>query len=61
MVISLCLENNRKVVQSYTMIESGETGFAFMDEEFAARHDLSHTLLQQKYELEVFDGQTALS
>lgn len=61
MVISLCLENNAKIVRTCAMIDSGATGFAFMDEEFADSHGLSSTPLQQKYELEVFDGRTALS
>ena len=61
MVILLCLENNRKIVQTYAMIDSRATSFAFIDEEFAASHGLSHTPLQQNYELEVFNGRTTLS
>ena len=61
MVNSVCLENNRKIVQTYAMIDSGATGFAFMDEEFLASHGLSRTPLQQNYGLELFDGRTALS
>ena len=43
------------------MIDSGATGFAFMDEEFAVSHGLSRTPLEHKYELEVFDGRKAQS
>lgn len=43
------------------MIDSGATGFAYMDEEFAISHGLSRTPLEHKYELEVFDGRTAQS
>ncbi len=61
MVNSLCLENNGNIVRTYAMIDSGATGFAFMDKEFAASHGLSRTPLQQNYGLELFDGQTAIS
>lgn len=59
MTISLSLENNGKIVRTYAMVDSGATGSAFMDEEFARSHGLSRTPLEYQYESEIFDGRTA--
>lgn len=55
MVILLYFENNKKLVKTYIIINSGTIGFAFIDREFAINHSFSYMLLKCKYEIEIFD------
>ena len=49
------------VVASYALINNGATGFAFMDEDFARRHQFPLIPLKQPRTLEVIDGRPIAS
>ena len=49
------------VVSSYALIDNGATGFAFMDEDFARRHQFPLIPLKQPRTLEVIDGRPIAS
>ncbi|TKA54567.1 hypothetical protein B0A49_13613 [Cryomyces minteri] len=51
----------RKAIKTYALVDSGASGYAFIDNSFAQYHSLPLVPLQQSYVLEVFDGRPASS
>ncbi|TKA43441.1 hypothetical protein B0A49_13588, partial [Cryomyces minteri] len=52
---------DRKAIKTYALVDSGASGYAFIDNSFAQYHSLPLVPLQQSYVLEVFDGRPASS
>lgn len=55
MIIFFYLENNRRIINAYTIIDSDATSFEFIDEQFVINHGLLYMVLKYKYELKVFN------
>src|SRR6202048_210613 len=60
-VLPCTVSNNEISISTSCMIDSGATGFAFMDEDFATRHNLEKHPLDLPRELEAIDGRPVAS
>src|SRR5690606_12292358 len=56
LVISCILVDGNKKIAAHALIDSGATGFAFVDEDFVRHHNLPLTRLETPREIEVIDG-----
>jgi predicted aspartyl protease len=56
LVVKRTIDNQGNEIRSHVPIDSGATGFAFIDKEFATFHGLPLYSLKDTRELEVIDG-----
>jgi hypothetical protein len=56
LVVSCTLSVNGQTIATHALIDSGATGIAFIDKDFARHHQLPLTPLQNPRSLEVIDG-----
>src|SRR5690606_29776455 len=56
LVISCILVDGNEKIAAHALIDSGATGFAFVDENFVRHHNLPLTRLETPREIEVIDG-----
>ena len=56
LVISCILVVDNKKISTHMLIDSGATGLAFVDEDFARHHSLPLHRLEEPREIEVIDG-----
>jgi len=56
LVVAATLRNNNHSIQTSAMINTGATGFAFIDENFVRQHNLPRYTLNPPRDLEVIDG-----
>lgn len=61
MMVTCTLEDNEKFVKTYAMIDCGATGYAFIDEDFARRHNFPLFALKNPRTLNVIDGRPVAS
>jgi transposase InsO family protein len=61
LVVSCTLSYLNTSLRTYALIDSGATGFAFVDQGFADHHDIPVTPLKQPIHLEVIDGRPIAS
>lgn len=61
LVISCTLNDVSSEIQSYSLIDCGATGIAFIDEDFASRLSFPLYQLKQPREIEVMDGRPIAS
>ena len=55
-VILYIVKYSNKVIKTYTLIDSGASGYTFIDSSFVQFNDLALDPLQTPCTLEVFDG-----
>ena len=53
--------NSSNAIPCFTLLDDGATGFAFMDEAFAHRHQFPLIPLKKPRDLEVIDGRPVVS
>ena len=53
--------DSSNVIPCFTLLDDGTTGFAFMDEAFAHRHQFPLIPLKKPHDLEVIDGRPVVS
>ena len=53
--------DSSSAISSHALIDNGATGFAFMDEDFASRHQFPLIPLKKPHALEVIDGRLIAS
>ncbi len=58
LVVNCTIDNQGNQIRSHALIDSGATGFAFIDEEFASSQGLPLYSLKDPRELEVIDGRS---
>jgi predicted aspartyl protease len=56
LVVTCTLSLNNKEIPTHALIDCGATGYAFIDQDFANRHQLSPRPLKTPHALEVIDG-----
>jgi hypothetical protein len=56
LIVTCTLSLNHKEISTHALINSGATGYAFIDQDFANRHQLSPRPLKKPRALEVIDG-----
>jgi len=56
LVVAATICNNDHSIQTSAMIDTGETGFAFIDENFVRQHNLPRYTRNLPQDLEVIDG-----
>ena len=56
LIVTSTLRNGENSVQTPSLIDSGATGFAFIDENFARQHKFPLYKLRTPRDLEVIDG-----
>ena len=56
LTVTATLRDGETSVQTLSLIDSGATGFAFIDENFARQHNFPLYRLQTPRDLEVIDG-----
>jgi predicted aspartyl protease len=56
LVVNCTIDDQGNEIRSHALIDSGATGFAFIDEEFTTSHGLPLYSLKDPQELEVIDG-----
>ena len=56
LVVSCILSFNGQTIATHALIDSGATGIAFIDKDFARHHQLPHVPLSNYRSLEVIDG-----
>ena len=56
LVVNCTIDDQGKQIRSHALIDSGATGYAFIDEEFAFSRGLPLYRLKEPRELEVIDG-----
>jgi len=54
--VAATLRNGDHSIQTSTMIDTGATGFAFIDENFILQYNFPHYRLNPSRDLEVIDG-----
>jgi hypothetical protein len=57
LIVTYTLSLNNKEIPTYTLIDCGAIGYAFIDQDFANCHQLSPYPLKASCALEVIDGQ----
>ena len=61
LIVSCTLVDNENKIPSYTMIDNGVTGYAFIDKDYVRCRNLPLYKLKEPRELEVFDGRPTTS
>ena len=61
MIVTCSLHDNSNVIKSHPLIDCGETGYAFIDEDFACRKNLPLHCLHIPRTLHVIDGRPSSS
>mgnify|MGYP003492337063 CR=1 FL=1 len=61
LVVACTLSYSNASIRTYALIDSGATGFAFVDNDFARHHNLPLTPLEHPLQLEVIDGRPIMS
>jgi predicted aspartyl protease len=61
LVVTCTLSLNHKEIRTHALIDCGATGYAFIDQDFANRHQLSPRPLKTPRALEVIDGRKIYS
>jgi predicted aspartyl protease len=56
LIMTYTLSLNGKEIPTYTLIDCGATGYAFIDQDFAYHHELPLCPLKTPYALKVIDG-----
>jgi hypothetical protein len=58
LVITCSLTIRDQVIQTHALIDCGETGIAFMNQDFARHHEVPLKELKERRQVEVIDGRT---
>lgn len=61
LVISCTLSNNENIIHTHALIDTGASGYAFIDENFARHHKIPLSPLRTPRHLEVIDGRAVSS
>ena len=61
MVVSCTLSYNETSIKTHTIIDTGATGYAFMDKDFVSEHNIPTLELKKPRTIEVIDGRTISS
>ena len=56
LIVTCTLSNCEKKIRTHALIDTGATGFSFIDENFASHHHLPLLPLKNPRKLEVIDG-----
>ena len=61
MVVSCTLSYNETSIKTHALIDTGATGYAFMDKDFVSAHNIPTLELKKPRTIEVIDGRTISS
>ena len=61
MVVSCTLSYNEKSIKTHALIDTGATGYAFMDKYFVSAYNIPTLELKKPRTIEVIDGRTIFS
>ncbi|KAG0134926.1 hypothetical protein HOY82DRAFT_480689, partial [Tuber indicum] len=56
LVVTCDIIDNQNIIRTHALIDSGATGYAFIDKDFARRHHLLLYQLKESIHLAVIDG-----
>ena len=55
-VVCSISQNKKSIVPTHALIDTGASGYAFIDEDFVRRHELKMKNLRTEREIDVIDG-----
>ena len=61
MVVSCTLSYNEILINTHALIDTGATGYAFMDKDFVSTHNIPTLELKKQRTIELIDGRTISS